>query len=579
LSAEATTLSESQQRTADENATLVARLDEAQQQLERAQQKQANLATSAAAVEREPVVKLQAEADIAAAIADGERRFDEQERRFAEQSQQFAESINSLERQLAAAGETRDSLARAREEVQFQLADAESQRNEQSRRIQELESQLAAAEERAAKAAELATTQLATQHAKNASHVTGDEPAEFQWPGARRDSAASSPSSLDESTTGEAAWGRPASAADAWRSAGSEVSTGGDAEERTADAWLNGSESERAAEEPNSWGKKVSPQAPVDASTFGDDDDNSPAEHTAEFTESAQRSPGWNQAAAEPNLECAEPVFAKPEESIQWETKPESGSAGKHEPTSFIERYSHLFAEDDAPSNEKPEQSNELAHARPIAPVIARLEETVAAPAKSEDEDSIEQYMAKLLQRVRGDSEGGKAAREMPSGMPLNAPTAKPAELSAENSAPPVTAAPESHWDGQANPLNDQPADSRELMKRRVSSPAPTTNLGALRALANETARMAISRHELRKLRRNAVTKTIVATLAGVTSLWLMLDSPDWRHVQFLTACGALLVAAYWAAEAFRTLLNSMRLAADEGPEDTALPIDVEARE
>jgi hypothetical protein len=97
--------------------------------------------------------------------------------------------------------------------------------------------------------------------------------------------------------------------------------------------------------------------------------------------------------------------------------------------------------------------------------------------------------------------------------------------------------------------------------------------------LANETARLAISRHELRKLRRNAVTKTIVATLAGMTSLWLMLDSPDWRNVQFLTACGALLVAAYWAAEAFRTLINSMRIKPYEGPEDKALPIDVETRE
>ena len=163
--------------------------------------------------------------------------------------------------------------------------------------------------------------------------------------------------------------------------------------------------------------------------------------------------------------------------------------------------------------------------------------------------------------------------------MLLNVPKETPAERLAEHSEPIVAAAPESHADDQANAINDQPTDSGEPMRRWGSSPAPATNLGALRALANESARMAISRHELRKLRRNAVTKTIVATLAGVTSLWLMLDSPEWLHVQFLTACGTLLVAAYWAAEAFRTLLNLMRVAADEGPEETALPIDVEARE
>jgi hypothetical protein len=242
---------------------------------------------------------------------------------------------------------------------------------------------------------------------------------------------------------------------------------------------------------------------------------------------------------------------------------------------SYIERYSHLFAEDSAASEEKPVPSNELAQDSPIPPVVARPAEDVLPAKKNEEEDSIEQYMAKLLQRVRGESEGGKAAREQPSRMPLNAPRERPTE----HSQPLVMGVPESHADGQANAINDPAVISGEMIKRRVSSPAPATNLGALRALANETARLAISRHELRKLRRNAVTKTIVATLAGMTSLWLMLDSPDWRNVQFLTACGALLVAAYWAAEAFRTLINSMRIKPYEGPEEKALPIDVETLE
>jgi hypothetical protein len=128
-----------------------------------------------------------------------------------------------------------------------------------------------------------------------------------------------------------------------------------------------------------------------------------------------------------------------------------------------------------------------------------------------------------------------------------------------------------------------------EPVKRKAAVPAPTTDLGALRALANETARRAISRHELRKHRRNAVTKVIVSTLAGVTSLWLMLDSPDWRSMQFITACLSLLVAAIWAGETYRTLLESLHAAAYDGPEEgldeaeavapTALPIDVAERQ
>ena len=76
----------------------------------------------------------------------------------------------------------------------------------------------------------------------------------------------------------------------------------------------------------------------------------------------------------------------------------------------------------------------------------------------------------------------------------------------------------------------------------------------------------------------------IVSTLAGMTSLWLMLDSPNWLDIQFITACVTLLVAAYWAGEAFRTMLYSMRLSNSDQSrgrvaEETALPIDVETRE
>jgi hypothetical protein len=131
---------------------------------------------------------------------------------------------------------------------------------------------------------------------------------------------------------------------------------------------------------------------------------------------------------------------------------------------------------------------------------------------------------------------------------------------------------------------SDQKPATFEPAKRRAPAVVPTTDLGALRALANETARLAISRHELRKHRRNAVTKVIVSTLAGVTSLWLMLDSPSWLDIQFITACVSLLVAAYWAGETYRTMLESFRVASNDGPEteelsdaliDAGLPIDL----
>jgi hypothetical protein len=124
--------------------------------------------------------------------------------------------------------------------------------------------------------------------------------------------------------------------------------------------------------------------------------------------------------------------------------------------------------------------------------------------------------------------------------------------------------------------------------RQKSSRPAPKTDLEALRALANETARRAINRHALRKHRRNALTKVIVSTLAGVTSLWMMLESPDWRTLQFNTACVALLVAAYWAGQTYRALLQALREKAIDDADDESdepgtglhspLPIDIDKR-
>jgi hypothetical protein len=56
--------------------------------------------------------------------------------------------------------------------------------------------------------------------------------------------------------------------------------------------------------------------------------------------------------------------------------------------------------------------------------------------------------------------------------------------------------------------------------------------------------------------------------LAGMTSLWLMLDAGDWRDLQFISACVALVAAAYWAGQTFCELLETFRFATYDGPED-----------
>lgn len=253
--------------------------------------------------------------------------------------------------------------------------------------------------------------------------------------------------------------------------------------------------------------------------------------------------------------------------------------------TSFIERYAHLFAEDAGGSAPQPSPSIESRqdheHVPMPAVVAATLGDGVAKPTSGkDDEESIEEYMAKLLQRVRGETAAA-------------APTVAKREPSAD--VPPAASTGDGFASGPLPaPLsmscveNDSPV-SLEAIRRKSPMIVPQTDLEALRALANESARRAISRHTVRKLRRNATTKVLVATLAGVTSLWFMLHADQWWDLQFVTACVSMLVAAIWTGETFRTLLQTLRVAtSDETDEEieqlaaelrAPLPIDIEPSE
>lgn len=267
-------------------------------------------------------------------------------------------------------------------------------------------------------------------------------------------------------------------------------------------------------------------------------------------------------------------------------------SPRKSQPVSFIERYSHLLEESSAsePDVLSPQR---LAAEQPSIPSGAlgsgfnTAQPDVAA--RSDEEESIEQYMAKLMQRVRGEVPRTEplppVAIQRPARPAINTlPNAGGATATGE-AANSVQSGAQDANAGEKGSSTAEVTVDWDAIARRAAATAPKADMGALRALANETARRAIGRHELRKHRRDAVTKIIVSSLAGVTSVWLMLDSPSWRDIQFITACVSLVAAAYWAGETFREMLESLRAATYHGPEtakeheatssDIALPIDV----
>ena len=257
---------------------------------------------------------------------------------------------------------------------------------------------------------------------------------------------------------------------------------------------------------------------------------------------------------------------------------------------SFIDRYAHLLPEDcqnneeTRPSSLVPTDQNDSSQPPSVGHPFADQ------PRAEADEVTIEQYMAKLLQRVRG---GAPDKPELTTLAPCNRQkVASHREVRSSNQYINVVT--------QQVPSGAAASSSAAADEERVTTSLGTTrrksktveqpaNLEALRALANESTRRAIGKHAQRIHRRDAVGKAIVSALAGMTGVWLMLEALSWRDLQFSTGCAVLLTAAYWARQTYCTLTEAFRAASYGRPPTTTpattapfhqpLPIDVEQSE
>jgi FHA domain len=259
-------------------------------------------------------------------------------------------------------------------------------------------------------------------------------------------------------------------------------------------------------------------------------------------------------------------------------------------PTSFIERYAHMF-EQDGPA-ELPRTPASIVASRETtasagSPSLAAPSGTpvVATPSAAGDgEDTIEQYMARMMQRIRGDAalNGSTSGSQAVAFAKMNAAAIQPAVE--RGAAREISVGVKKAADSSSDSSNEQSLISLAELKSKVPTPEFSTDMGALRALANQTARHAIGIHTARTLRRNALTRVIVSLLAGTTSLYFMLSAPDWRSHEFSTGCVAMIASIYWGRLTFVSLLKAVRVGAfDEIATDftpvekpqPSLPIDV----
>ena len=152
------------------------------------------------------------------------------------------------------------------------------------------------------------------------------------------------------------------------------------------------------------------------------------------------------------------------------------------------------------------------------------------------EEESVEDYMAKLLQRA-----GGSANPETVRSV------SKPSVRPAEPNKPEVPLG----LQGSIEPENSEPFE----MKRRLP-PEMSSDLTAMRELANQSARSAIDKHTRTRWVRAAVGKITVTLTAMLVGSYLMISSPHQHRIIFLGAAVAAVVTLFWGLQSAIVLAN-----------------------
>ena len=171
------------------------------------------------------------------------------------------------------------------------------------------------------------------------------------------------------------------------------------------------------------------------------------------------------------------------------------------------------------------------------------------------EEDSIEQYMQRLLHRVRGgegDQENtASKATKTPIGLPNSAATpTKPRSRVAASMGLEIS-------DVKADPKIERLRG--ELFVPRQQAPEQRNDLDALRELANTNARRAITRSDIRRTNSAFYLKLCVTAVAVFSAVALFLFNGLTLNAPFVGMIAAIIVAILWGHDCvnhFKRLKN-----------------------
>ncbi|TWT99640.1 Chromosome partition protein Smc [Botrimarina colliarenosi] len=316
-----------------------------------------------------------------------------------------------------------------------------------------------------------------------------DEPTDAVWPEQSDSPASSSPWASTETMN---AASEPTKSATRYEDAESFIEP---APEATAESLWGierlGGESEEVAPE-SLWetSLEASVEAPSDPlespATLLDLADTAPSEATAETEPQSLAAADGNDS--DESAEAPEPglVAGLVKDPFAAPVRDEAEAAEAPEPESFIDRFAHMVPDEDEPVE---------------APAPLADPEPTASNGSVEDE-SIDDYMRKLMQRVRGGSECEPQSLSTPATQQPTRPLAvAPVVAEAQSNAELEVIAPEQLL-----------SDLSEM--RREPTRTVTTDMDALRQLANQSARHAIDVAETRTSREKATLRLTVSAVA-----------------------------------------------------------------
>lgn len=225
-----------------------------------------------------------------------------------------------------------------------------------------------------------------------------------------------------------------------------------------------------------------------------------------------------------------------------------------YEPTSASDIIARLSAsglwKDDVP--EEPAAETASAEPEPAWKSLVSEEERVPTPtaaAPVEEEDSIEAYMQRLLQRVSGDAEPS-TPRVAASHAQLVAPRAESNIVEPTKTSPAETA--------------EEPFDPSTYVPRSTA-PELNSNLAAMRELANNSARSAIDSSSKRRQAKHAIGKVVMAMAAVGTALGLWWLSRQTHSVlSYYASLSAGAAALIWGLHAATLAIRSRLRAAED---------------